>query len=90
MNKSELIDKIAHEASITKIKAADVLEAMINSIIEAVKKDDKVALTGFGSFSLSKRNAREGRNPQTGEKIAIPASSAPKFTAGKAFKDAVK
>ncbi|MBF0540096.1 MAG: HU family DNA-binding protein [Nitrospirae bacterium] len=90
MNKSELIDKLSVEANITKTKASEVIESVINSIIDAAKKDDKVTLTGFGSFVVSKRKEREGRNPQTGAKITIPASSVPRFTPGKAFKDAVK
>lgn len=90
MNKSELVDKVSSETNITKTKAADVIDAVVDSIIKAVKKGEKVALSGFGSFVLTKRKAREGRNPQTGKKISIPASKAPRFSAGKAFKDAVK
>ncbi|MBF0540458.1 MAG: HU family DNA-binding protein [Nitrospirae bacterium] len=89
MNKSELINEISTSANITKAEAGKALDVMIDSIIKATKDGQKVTLIGFGTFSVSDRAAREGRNPSTGAKIKIPASKSPKFTAGKAFKDAV-
>jgi Bacterial nucleoid DNA-binding protein len=90
MTKAELIDKIAATAGITKADAAKSLDATIDSVKAALKKGQKVTLVGFGTFSVSKRMARKGRNPRTGEEIKIPATKVPKFTAGKALKDAVK
>lgn len=89
MNKNELIAKVAADASLTKSDAGEAVEAVINNIINALKSGDEVRLVGFGTFSVSKRAASEGRNPRTGAKIQIPASNTPKFKAGKAFKDAV-
>ena len=89
MTKAELIDKMAGAADISKAAAGKAVDAAVEAITKAVKKGDKVALIGFGTFSLSKRKARTGRNPQTGATLKIPARKAPKFTAGKAFKDAV-
>lgn len=90
MTKAELIDKIAATAGITKADAAKSLDATIDSVKSALKKGQKVTLVGFGTFSVSKRKARKGRNPRTGEEIKIPATKVPKFTAGKSLKDAVK
>lgn len=90
MTKAELIDKIAASAGITKADAAKSLDATIDSVKVALKKGQKVTLVGFGTFSVSKRKARKGRNPRTGEEIKIPATKVPKFTAGKSLKDAVK
>lgn len=90
MTKAELIDKIAATAAITKADAAKSLDATIDSIKGALKKGQKVTLVGFGTFSVSKRKARKGRNPRTGEEIKIPATKVPKFTAGKSLKEAVK
>lgn len=89
MNKSELVDAIALSADIPKAKAARALDAMTQSIGDALKEGDQVALVGFGTFSVKDRAARTGRNPQTGETIQIKASKAPSFKAGKALKDAV-
>jgi DNA-binding protein HU-beta len=89
MNKGELIDAIAEKASVTKKEADSVLTAMIESIMEAVATDQKVTLVGFGTFEPRQRQAREGRNPQTGKAIKIPATTVPAFSAGKAFKDKV-
>lgn len=89
MNKGELIDAIAEKASVTKKEADSVLSAMIESIMEAVATDQKVTLVGFGTFEPRQRQAREGRNPQTGKAISIPATTVPAFSAGKAFKDKV-
>jgi DNA-binding protein HU-beta len=89
MNKSELIDAIAKKADISKAAASKAVDAAVETITKAVKKGDKVALVGFGTFSMSKRKARAGRNPQTGATIKIAAKKLPKFSAGKAFKDAL-
>ncbi len=90
MTKAELIEKMAADADITKAAAGKALDSMTDSLGKALKKDDKVTLIGFGTFSVSKRAARKGRNPQTGEEIDIKASKAPKFTPGKAFKEAIQ
>jgi DNA-binding protein HU-beta len=89
MNKSELIDRIAEEAELSKADAQRALEATLNTITDEVKKGNKVSLTGFGNFEQRERSARTARNPQTGEEMQVPASKAPAFKAGKAFKDAV-
>ncbi|MEG3764985.1 HU family DNA-binding protein [Alteromonas sp. 14N.309.X.WAT.G.H12] len=88
MNKSELIAKMSEKADIPKKTAADALEAYIASVTEALKKDDSVALIGFGTFSVKERSARSGRNPQTGATIEIPAKKNPIFKAGTLLKDA--
>lgn len=90
MTKAELVDKMANDAGITKAAAGAALDSLINSIKKSLKKNQKVSLVGFGTFSVAKRKARTGRNPRTGETIKIKASKAPKFTAGKVFKDAIK
>lgn len=89
MNKTELIEKMAEKAEMTKKDAEKALNAFIDSITEAVASDDKVQLIGFGTFELRRREARDGRDPRSGEVIKIPASNAPAFKAGKGFKDAV-
>ena len=89
MNKSELIDTIAASADIPKTVAARALDGVINAVENALKQGDSVALVGFGTFSVAKRNARPGRNPKTGEVISIPAAIIPKFKPGKALKDSV-
>lgn len=89
MNKSELIDDIADAAGISKAAAARALDATTEAIAGALKKGDDVTLVGFGTFYVSKREARTGRNPRTGAEIPIPAANSPKFRAGKALKDAV-
>ncbi len=90
MTKAELVSKIAAKAELTKAEAAKALDATIDAIKEALKKGDKVTLVGFGNFYVSKRKARKGRNPRTGQEIKIPATKVPKFTAGKSLKEAVK
>lgn len=90
MNKTELVEKIAKETGISKAKAKEALNAMTDSIVSVLKKSGSISLPGFGSFGVSKRKAREGRNPATGEKIKIPAMTVPKFKASKAVKDALK
>ena len=89
MNKSELIDAMAEKAGLTKVQAKGALDAFMCATGEALKKGDKISLVGFGTFEVTKRSARTGRNPQTGETMKIAASKAPKFKAGKAFKDAI-
>ena len=89
MNKTELIDAMAEAADISKAEAGRALDGMIDAITGAVKSNDTVSIIGFGTFALSERAARKGRNPKTGEEIQIKASKSPKFKAGKAFKDAV-
>lgn len=89
MNKTELRDAIASHAELTNAQADKALEAVVSSITAAVAKGDKVTLPGFGTFEARQRNARTGRNPQTGETIEIAASTAPAFKAGAAFKAAV-
>jgi DNA-binding protein HU-beta len=90
MTKAELIDKIAKDADVSKAAAGKALDSFIDGVKKSLKKGNKVTLVGFGTFSVSKRGARKGRNPRTGETIKIKASKAPKFTSGKAFKDAIK
>jgi DNA-binding protein HU-beta len=90
MTKAELVEKMAKDADISKAAAGKTLESLIDAIVKTVKKGNKVALVGFGTFSVSKRKARTGRNPQTGATIKIAARKVPRFAAGKAFKDAVK
>ena len=89
MNKAELVDAIAKKAELSKKDSEKALKAAIETITATLKKGDKVQLVGFGTFEVSKRPARKGRNPQTKAEIKIPASKAPKFKAGKALKDAV-
>ncbi len=89
MNKTDLIDKIAAGADISKAKAKDALEAMLDAVTASLKEGDAVQLVGFGTFKVSERAARTGRNPQTGAEIQIAASKVPSFTAGKALKDAI-
>jgi DNA-binding protein HU-beta len=89
MTKSELTDAIAEKAGLSKADASKALSATLESVTDALKAGEKVALIGFGTFSVSLRAARTGKNPQTGEAIAIPASKAAKFKAGQKLKDAV-
>ncbi|MCH7657706.1 MAG: HU family DNA-binding protein [Bacteroidetes bacterium] len=90
MNKAQLIDSIANEASLTKADAKKALDAFVKTTTGALKKGDRVALVGFGSFSVTKRNARTGRNPQTGQPITIKAKKVVKFKAGSDLSDAVQ
>jgi DNA-binding protein HU-beta len=90
MTKVELVEKMAKDAGISKAAAGKSLDSLVDGVKKALKKKDgKVTLTGFGTFSKVRRKAREGRNPQTGKKIKIAARNAVKFKAGKALKDAV-
>ena len=89
MNKSDLIERMADQAGISKTAAGAALDAATEAIKATLKKGGAVTLVGFGAFTVSKRAARTGRNPKTGEAIKIKASKAPKFTPGKAFKEAL-
>ena len=89
MNKTELVAAMAENADLSKKDAEKALKAFIEVVTDELKKDETVQLVGFGTFEVAQRAAREGRNPLTGEKMQIKASKAPKFKAGKAFKDAV-
>ena len=90
MNKTELVAAIAAKAEVSKKDAENMLNTFIETVQGAVKADDKVQLVGFGTFESRARAAREGKNPQTGEKIKIAACKVPAFKAGKAFKDMLK
>jgi DNA-binding protein HU-beta len=90
LTKAELVDKMADAADISKAAAGKALGAMLDGVKGSLKKGQKVSLVGFGTFSVSKRKARKGRNPKTGEAIKIAAAKVPKFTAGKGLKDAIK
>ena len=89
MNKTELIEHIAKQADISKAAATRALEAVIGGVKTTMKKNGSVSLVGFGTFTVSKRAARAGRNPRTGASIKIKAAKVPKFRPGKALKDAV-
>jgi DNA-binding protein HU-beta len=89
MSKQQLVEMIAEKAGLTKADAARALDATMESVTEALKKGDKVSLVGFGTFATSKRDAREGRNPRTGETVKIAARTAVTFKAGSKLKDAV-
>ncbi len=89
MNKSELVQQIADRTDLSKAQATAALNAMVDAIAEALGKGETVALVGFGTFKVSERAKRTGRNPQTGETLVVPAAKVPRFSAGKALKDAV-
>ncbi len=89
MNKTQLTAKLAERTELTKAQATDALNSVIEIIIDQMKDADRVILTGFGTFSVSDRAPRTGRNPQTGTELAIPAARVPKFKAGKTLKEAV-
>jgi DNA-binding protein HU-beta len=89
MNKGELVDMIAQKAAVTKKDAEMILDATLETIVEAVAEGEKISLVGFGSFEKRHRKARDGRNPQTGEPLKIPATDVPGFSAGKGFKEKV-
>jgi len=89
VTKADLVNAIAEKAGLSKADAEGALKAFAESITDALKAGEKVALVGFGTFSVGDRAARTGQNPQTGAKIQIPAAKVPKFKAGKALKDAV-
>ncbi|MBN9038479.1 MAG: DNA-binding protein HupB [Rhizobiales bacterium] len=89
MNKNELVSAVADEAKLSKADAQAAVDAVFSAITKELKKGGDIRLVGFGSFSVSKRAASTGRNPQTGAEVKIPARTVPKFTAGKGLKDAV-
>lgn len=89
MTKSDLVAQVAESAGLSKKDAEKAVNAVVDTITGALKKGDKVALVGFGTFETRKRPARKGRNPQTKKEITIPATTAPAFKAGKGLKDAV-
>jgi DNA-binding protein HU-beta len=89
VNKAELIELVGNKTSLSKSDAGEAVEAVLKGIQETLQNGDSVTLVGFGTFSVSERAARTGRNPRTGEVITIPASKSPKFKAGKALKDAL-
>ena len=90
MNRTELIDKVAKESALSKAVAEQVVNSVFSAIAEAMKSGDKVTLVGFGTFSVSERAAREGRNPKSGETITIPAKKVVKFKAGSKLTESVK
>jgi DNA-binding protein HU-beta len=89
LNKSELVDSVAAGTGLSKVQSAEAVDAMISSIQTALKDGDQVSLVGFGTFLVTDRAARIGRNPRTGEELKIPAARLPKFRPGKGLKDAV-
>ena len=89
MNKSDFVAAVADSAELSKVDAGRAVEAFIDTVTKALKKGDTVTLVGFGTFSVRKRAARQGRNPQTGETIKIKASKSPAFKPGKGFKEAL-
>ncbi len=89
MNKAELVSAIADKTSLSKKDAEAAVKAFTEVVAEELKKGEKIQLVGFGTFEVSERAARTGRNPQTGKEMSIPASKAPKFKAGKALKDSL-
>ena len=90
MTKGELVEAISGTAGITKVAAEKAVNAFTGAVTKALKKGDKVSLVGFGTFSVSRRKARKGQNPQTGKKINIPAVKVPKFKARKILKGAIR
>jgi DNA-binding protein HU-beta len=90
VNKSELVDQIAQRSGLSKDQAGEALGATIAAIEEGLAAGEDIAITGFGKFSVAHRNAREGVNPSTGQRIQIAATKAPRFSAGSKLKDAVK
>ena len=90
MNKADLVDAVSEAAGLSKADGGKALEAVLETITKTLSGGDAVSLVGFGNFSVSRRNARVGRNPQTGAEIQIAARNAIKFSAGKALKDAVQ
>ena len=90
MNKGELVARVAKDSGLTKADAGRALDAALDNVTRALKKGERVTLVGFGTFGVSRRRARAGRNPQTGAPIKISARRVPKFTAGKELKDAVR
>ncbi len=90
MNKAELVEEVAGKAGLTKKEAGDVVDAITSAITDTLAMNERVTLVGFGTFQVRERKARKGVNPQTREAINIPAKKVPKFTAGKALREAVR
>lgn len=90
VTKRDLIDEVADRANLTNKASRDAVQALIEAVVSALKRGERVVVTGFGTFSVRQRAARTGRNPQTGQPIQIPATRTPGFTAGKALKRAVR
>ena len=90
MNRADLITRMAKDAELTKRQAEKALNALVDSVQEALSKGDSVTLVVFGTFTVMSRAARKGRNPQTGREIFIPASKTPKFKAGKGLREAIR
>jgi len=90
MNKAELVEEVAGKAGLTKKEAGDVVDAITSAITDSLVRNERVTLVGFGTFQVMERKARRGVNPQTREAINIPAKKVPKFTAGKALREAVR
>ena len=89
MNKNDLIASVASSAGLSKSDSTRAIESLLDSITNSLKREEKVSIVGFGNFTVNERKATVGRNPRTGESIQIPASKRPKFSVGKALKDAV-
>lgn len=89
MNKTEFVDAVATKGEMTKSEASDAVEAVLESVTDALKAGEQITLVGFGTFLVRDRKARQGRNPRTGDVIEIAASKVPSFKAGKALKDSV-
>jgi DNA-binding protein HU-beta len=90
MNKAEIVARIASDAGLTKSDALKAVDALIDNVTKALKRGEKVTLVGFGSFAVSRRKARTGRNPQTGALLKIPACRAPRFAAGKELRNSIR
>jgi len=90
MNKAELIEEVSSKTGLTKRTSREAVDAVTSAISDSLGREEKVTLVGFGSFRVMERKARSARNPQTGEEIQIPAKKVPKFTAGKALREAVR
>jgi DNA-binding protein HU-beta len=90
MNKAEIVARIASDAGLTKSDALKAVDALIDNVTKALRRGEKVTLVGFGSFAVSRRKARAGRNPQTGAPLKIPACRAPRFAAGKELRDMIR
>ncbi len=90
MNKAELIEKVATKTKLTKVQSEGVIDAALEIISKTVAKGDEVKIVGFGTFSMTSRRSRTGRNPKTGTKLVIPAAKVPKFKPGKDFKELLK
>ena len=89
MNKQDLVLQVANKMQVTQKQSEEMLSTVLDSIVKSVSKGNKVTLVGFGTFEARKRKQRKGRNPQTGQEIEIPASTVPRFSAGKQFKQSV-